>query len=72
MVPKKVAKRYLTLAIIWTVATAGVAAGIIACLPGIAPMPALLFGLCAVCALCWWGSFIREKKLEKKEEKKNP
>lgn len=69
MEPKKAAKRCLILAAVWTVAAAAVAVGIILALPGVAPMPALLFGLCAVCALCWWGSFIREKKLEKKEKK---
>lgn len=66
MEQKKAVKRYLVLAIIWTVATAAVTAGMIAART-IAALPALLFGLCAVCAVCWWGSYLREKKLEKKQ-----
>ena len=67
---KQAARRYLVAAIIWTVAAGGMAAGIIAFLPGVAPMPALLFGLCAVCAMCWWGAFIREQRKGKKSTPK--
>lgn len=63
--PENSPKRALIFAVLWTLATAVMAAGIIWALPGVAPMPALVFGLCAVCAICWWGTFIRTRKPKK-------
>ncbi len=63
--PENFPKRALIFAVLWTLAAAAMAAGMIWALPVVAPMPTLVFGLCAVCAICWWGAFIRTRKKKK-------
>ena len=56
------AGRHLFLALIWTAAAVFMAIGIIVNLPGVAPLPALLLGLSGLCAITWWGAYLRAKK----------
>lgn len=57
-------------AVIWSVLTAVMAAGIVWALPDVAPLPMLLFGVCLVSAIIWWSTFARVRKQKKKKEEK--
>lgn len=59
---EKGSKQALILAILWSLISVGMAAGIIWALPTIAPLPLLFFGVSMVNAFIWWSMFFRTRK----------